>query len=202
MRGEAWGVTCDEPFCLELRMEIMGNVKPYEDGRCSLAQMGMGRLKRRVLDHLYYVNDQKLMYPHMHVLSWLMFASQKTGGTPALRQAEWLELLLDTGLYPVTLAYARFLTAAEQAAVAIRSPPKSRACSRCCWTIPHEVPQSMYAAFPGAARLPIRASPWWSPRPAGPDPGVLRQRGVSAGRAPRAAGNRRACAPSMTRAAW
>jgi len=148
MRGEAWGVTCDEPFELELLMEIMGNVKPYEDGRCSLSQMGMVRLKRRVLDHLYYVNDQKLMYPHMHVLSWLMFASQKTGGAPALRQAEWLELLLDTGLYPVTLAYARFLTAAEQAAVAILLALKMPRVQLVLLDLSHiEVPQSMYAAF-------------------------------------------------------
>lgn len=117
MRGEAWGITCDEPFEMALLMEIMGNVKPYGGGRCSLSQMGMMRSKRRALDHVLYINDQKLMYPHMHTLSWLMFASQRTPGAAAARQAQWLELLLEVDLYYLALTYARFLSAAEQAVV-------------------------------------------------------------------------------------
>jgi ABC-2 type transport system ATP-binding protein len=46
-RSEVWGISCDEPFEMALLMEIMGNIKPYEAGRCSLSQLGMMRSKRR-----------------------------------------------------------------------------------------------------------------------------------------------------------
>lgn len=150
MRSEAWGITCDEPFEMALLMEIMGNVKPYEAGRCSLSQLGMMRLKRRVLDHMYFVNDQKLMYPHMHVLSWLMFASQRAGGPAAARQVEWLELLLELDMYHIALTYARFLTAAEQAAVAILLALKMPRIQLVLVDLSHiEVPETMFPAFAG-----------------------------------------------------
>jgi ABC-2 type transport system ATP-binding protein len=149
-RGEAWGVTSDEPFELALLMEIMGNVKPYEAGRCSLCEMGMMRLKRRVLDHLYYVNDQKLMYPHMRVLSWLMFASRHAGSAPAAQQVEWLELLLELDLYHVTITYGRFLTAAEQAAVALLLSLKMDRVQLVMADLSHiTVPEPLYPAFSG-----------------------------------------------------
>jgi ABC-2 type transport system ATP-binding protein len=148
--AETWGITGTEPFEMELLMEIMGNVKPYESGRCSLSQLGMMRLKRRVLDHMFYINDQKLMYPHMHVLSWLMFASRHTGGSPAVRQVEWLELLLELDLYYLTETYARFLTAAEQAIVASLLALKMPRIRLLLMDLSHiEVPALLYPAFFG-----------------------------------------------------
>lgn len=150
MAAEIWGVTGTEPFDLALLMEIMGNVKPYESGRCSLSQMGMMRLKRRVLEHMFYINDQKLMYPHMHVLSWLMFASRHTGGSPAARQVEWLELLLELDLYYLAETYARFLTAAEQSIVASLLALKMSHVRLLLMDLSHiDVPESLYPAFAG-----------------------------------------------------
>lgn len=149
-RSETWGITCDEPFEMALLMEIMGNIKPYEGGRCSLNQMGMMRTKRRVLEHVFYINDQKLMYPHMNVLTWLMFASQRTGGTAAARQAEWLELLLALDLHHLTLTYARFLTAAEQAVVALMLTLRMPRIRLVLVDLSHmEVPAALYPAFSG-----------------------------------------------------
>ena len=148
-RSEVWGITCDEPFEMKLLMEIMGNIKPYEAGRCSLSQMGMMRSKRRVLEHMFYINDQKLVYPHMNVLSWLMFASQHTG-TAAARQIEWLELLLALDLHDLALTYARFLTAAEQAVVSLMLTIKMSRVQLVLIDLSHiEVPLALYPAFSG-----------------------------------------------------
>jgi ABC-2 type transport system ATP-binding protein len=150
IRSEVWGITCDEPFEMALLMEIMGNIKPYEGGRCSLSQLGMMRSKRRVLEHMFYINDQKLMYPHMNVLSWLMFASQHTGGKAAARQVEWLELLLALDLHDLTLTYSRFLTAAEQVAVALMLTLKMMRIQLVLIDLSHiDVPHMLYHAFSG-----------------------------------------------------
>lgn len=149
-RSEVWGITCNEPFEMALLMEIMGNIKPYEGGRCSLSQLGMMRSKRRVLEHVFYINDQMLMYPHMDVLSWLMFASQHTGGTAAARQTEWLELLLALDLHYLTLTYSRVLTAAEQAVVALLLTLKMSRVQLVLLDLSHiEVPLTLYPAFSG-----------------------------------------------------
>ena len=149
-RSEVWGITCDEPFEMALLMEIMANIKPYEAGRCSLSQLGMMRSKRRVLEHMFYINDQKLMYPHMNVLSWLMFASQHTDGAPAARQVEWLELLLALELHHLTLTYSRFLTAAEQAVVSLMLTIKMSRVQLVLIDLSHiEVPLALYPAFSG-----------------------------------------------------
>lgn len=150
MRSEVWGITCDEPFELALLMEIMGNIKPYEGGRCSLCQLGMMRSKRRVLEHIFYINDQNLMYPHMNVLSWLMFASQRMDGSAVVRQVEWLELLLELDLHYLTLSYARYLTAAEQAVVALMLALKMANIQLVLMDISHvEVLPILYPSFVG-----------------------------------------------------
>jgi ABC-type uncharacterized transport system ATPase subunit len=99
---------------------------------------------------MFYINDQKLMYPHMNVLSWLMFASQHIGGTPAARQIEWLELLLALDLHPLALTYSRFLTAAEQAVVALMLTLKMPKVQLVLIDLSHiEVPLTLYPAFSG-----------------------------------------------------
>ncbi len=111
--GQCHGVVGDSRFELQLLSEIIGNVKPHEKGRCSLLEIGMMRQKRRILPHVYYINDQRVLFDHMHVLGYLMFASEHAPGKPAVKQAAWLKLLLRTGLYPLTLTYIRSLNPAE-----------------------------------------------------------------------------------------
>lgn len=111
--GMCHGITGEGIFELQLVSEIIGNVKPHEKGLCSLMEIGMMRQKRRILPHVYYINDQRVLFEHMHVLGYLMFASEHAPGKPAQKQANWLKLLLRTGLYPFTLTYINALTPAE-----------------------------------------------------------------------------------------
>lgn len=115
--GECHGITGEGAFELQLISEIIGNVKPHEKGQCSLLEIGMMRQKRRILPHVYYVNDQRVLFDHMHVLGYLMFASEHMEGKPDRKQQDWLKLLLRTGLYPFTLTYIRALSPAEYAIV-------------------------------------------------------------------------------------
>lgn len=115
--GACHGVVGENRFELQLLAEIAGNVKPHESGRCSLMEIGMMRQKRKILPHVYYINDQRVLFEHMHVLGYLMFASEHAPGKPEVKQAEWLKLLLKTGLYPFALTYIRSLGAAEYALV-------------------------------------------------------------------------------------
>lgn len=115
--GECHGITSEGTFELQLISEIIGNVKPHEKGQCSLLEIGMMRQKRRILPHVYYVNDQRVLFDHMHVLGYLMFASEHMEGKTDRKQQDWLKLLLRTGLYPFTLTYIRALSPAEYAIV-------------------------------------------------------------------------------------
>jgi ABC-2 type transport system ATP-binding protein len=111
--GVCHGITGEGAFELQLISEIIANVKPHEKGQCSLMEIGMMRQKRRILPHVYYINDQKVLFDHMHVLGYLMFASEHAPGKPEHKQRDWLKLLLRTGLYPFALTYIRSLTPAE-----------------------------------------------------------------------------------------
>ena len=115
--GRRHGITGDGAFELQLISEIIGNVKPHEKGSCSLMEIGMMRQKRRILPHVYYINDQRVLFEHMHVLGYLMFASEHAPGNPEVKQRDWLKLLLRTGLYPFALTYIRSLNPAEYAIV-------------------------------------------------------------------------------------
>lgn len=115
--GVCHGITGEGAFELQLISEIIGNVKPHEKGFCSLMEIGMMRQKRRILPHVYYINDQRVLFGHMHVLGFLMFASEHAPGKPEQKQAAWLKLLLRTGLYPFTLTYINALNPAEYALV-------------------------------------------------------------------------------------
>lgn len=115
--GACHGITGEGAFELQLISEIIGNVKPHEKGKCSLLEIGMMREKRRILPHVYYVNDQRVLFDHMHVLGYLMFASEHMEGKPDQKQKEWLKLLLRTGLFPFALTYIRALSPAEYAIV-------------------------------------------------------------------------------------
>jgi len=115
--GECHGITGEGAFELQLVSEIIGNVKPHEKGLCSLMEIGMMRQKRRILPHVYYINDQRVLFDHMHVLGYLMFASEHAPGSAAQKQARWLKLLLRTGLYPFALTYIHSLNPAEYALV-------------------------------------------------------------------------------------
>ncbi|NLV57495.1 MAG: hypothetical protein GXY67_01870 [Clostridiales bacterium] len=99
---------------LQLLTEIIGNIRPYESGRCSLMGLGMMRDKRRILEHVYYTNNQKLLYHHVQGISWLMLASRHIVKDPIKRQLLWLDRLLQFGLERLCFTYIRNLSPAER----------------------------------------------------------------------------------------
>lgn len=117
--GQRFALLGDELFDLKLLTEIIGNIKPYESGRCSLVGLGMMREKQRILQQVYYVNDQRRIYPHMQGISYLMFASRRTVKNAVDRQLLWLDRLMEFGLERLCFKYVRNMTLAERVLIHI-----------------------------------------------------------------------------------
>ncbi len=113
-QGERVVILGTEPFEMQLLMEIIGNLKPYESGKCALIGLGMMQKKRLILSHINYVNDQKMVCDHMQGLSWLMFASKHTIKNDAKRQIFWLELMLELDLCQLCFKYIRHMSPVER----------------------------------------------------------------------------------------
>jgi ABC-2 type transport system ATP-binding protein len=112
--GQRFALVGDDPFDLKLLTEIIGNIKPYESGRCSLVGLGMMREKQRILQHVYYINDQGRAYPHMQGLSYLMFASRRVVKNAVDRQLLWLDRLMEFGLEQLCFTYVRNMAPAAR----------------------------------------------------------------------------------------
>ena len=126
-RGECWGIIGDEPFEMELLMQIIGNVRPYGSGRCVLVERGMMRQKRRILPHVFYISGGDTVPGNLNTLEYLMFVTAHFGMPDAQRQAAILEMLLNTELYYLTLVPMKYLTAGERAVVSLLAAALSRA---------------------------------------------------------------------------
>lgn len=117
--GQRFALLGDEKFDLKLLTEIIGNIKPYESGRCSLVGLGMMREKQRILQQVFYVNDQRRMYAHMQGISYLMFASRRVHKSAVDRQLLWLDRLMEFGLERLCFTYVRNMTPAERVLIHI-----------------------------------------------------------------------------------
>ncbi|MGI6239578.1 MAG: hypothetical protein ACOYI5_08125 [Christensenellales bacterium] len=111
--GQRYALLGDDAFDLKLLTEIIGNIKPYESGRCSLVGLGMMREKQRILQQVYYINEQSRVYPHMQGISYLMFASRNVMKNTVDRQLMWLKRLMEFGLDRLCFTYVRNMTTAE-----------------------------------------------------------------------------------------
>jgi len=118
-RSECWGILGEEPFELELLAEIIGCVRPYGSGRVVLVERGMMRKKRRILPHVFYISNGDTVFPNMNTLEYLMFATAHQPSNAKQRQAAILRLLLDTGLYYLTLVPVKYLTQAQKAVICL-----------------------------------------------------------------------------------
>ena len=119
-RAQSWGVTARTGYEVRLLLEVMGNITPYEEGKCVLAERGMMRRKRVILPHVFYIGDADMLYGNMNVLEYLCFATERQDGDNRLRmQEELFERLIDFGLGHVSLTGIRWLTDEEQAVVAL-----------------------------------------------------------------------------------
>lgn len=112
--GQRFALLGNDACDLKLLTEILGNIRPYESGRCALVGLGMMREKQRILQHVYYVNDQKLLYLHVQGISWLMLASRHIVKNPIERQILWLNRMLEFRLERLCFTYIRNLSPAER----------------------------------------------------------------------------------------
>ncbi len=120
-RGESWGIVPGEAFESELLLEIIGNVRPYGNGKCVLVERGMMRKKRMILPHVFFISGDNKLFGNMNTLEYLMYVTSHSALAAAQRQAAMLELLLLSGLYYLTLAPIKYLTDAEKAVVCLLS---------------------------------------------------------------------------------
>lgn len=125
--GECWGIIDNEPFEVELLMQIIGNVRPYGSGRCSLAEQGMMRRKRRILPHVFFISGGDTVPGNLNTLEYLMYVTARRRIPDRKRQASILQALLDSGLYYLTLAPMKHLTQSERAAICLLSAAMSKA---------------------------------------------------------------------------
>jgi len=98
------------------------------------------------------MNAQRVLFEHMHVLGYLMFASEHAPGKPEEKQAEWLKLLLRTELYPLALTYIRFLNPAEYALVSALLAYASKARLVVMDLSGIEVPEALFTPFAALTR--------------------------------------------------
>ncbi len=126
-RGECLGVIGEEPFELELLMQVIANVRPYGEGRCALVERGMMRRKRVILPHVFYINGGDTVPGNLNTLEYLMYVTAATDVPDRARQVSILEVLLASGLYPLTLVPMKFLSAAERAAICLLSAALGKA---------------------------------------------------------------------------
>ena len=118
-RGQVWGVTARTGYEIRLLLQIMGNITPYEDGKCVLAERGMMRRKRVILPHVFYIGDTDMLYGNMNVLEFLCFATERLRGDRLQMQEELFERLVDMGLGHISLTGVKWLAAEEKAVVAL-----------------------------------------------------------------------------------
>ena len=126
-RGDIWGIIGNEPFEVELLLEIVGSVRPYGSGKCILVERGMMRKKRKVLPHVFFIADGDVTFPNMNTLEYLMFATANLTLSPGERQAQILQRLLDTELYYLALVPIRYLSQAEKAVISLLAASFSKA---------------------------------------------------------------------------
>lgn len=113
-QGECTAIIGTEPFEMQVLLEIVGNIKPYESGRCKLVGLGMMQRKRVILSHVNYVNEQKLVCDHLQGLSWLMFSSRYRIKSDRERQIYWLERLMELHLCELCFQHVRDMTPTQR----------------------------------------------------------------------------------------
>jgi ABC-2 type transport system ATP-binding protein len=126
-RGESWGIVCNEPFESEMLMEIIGSVRPYGEGRCTLVERGMMRRKRMILPHVFFISEAVSLPTNMNTLEYLMYVTSHSKLAAQPRQAVILKLLLSSNLYYLTLVPIKYLSSAERVAISLMTASLSGA---------------------------------------------------------------------------
>ena len=119
--GQSWGITARTAYEIQLLLEIMGNIRPYDGGKCVLLQRGMMRQKRVIQPHLFYIGETNMLYDNMNTLEFLMFATAHMCEDRISMQEELFEFLISIGLGELSLSGIRWLSAEEKAVIALIS---------------------------------------------------------------------------------
>lgn len=117
--AESWGITARTAYEIRLLLEIIGNIRPYEGGKCVLVQRGMMRKKRVIQPHIFYIGNTDMLYDNMNTLEFLMFATAHVRKDRISMQEELFEFLIDIGLGELSLTGLRWLSSEEKALVAL-----------------------------------------------------------------------------------
>jgi ABC-2 type transport system ATP-binding protein len=117
--GEAWGITARTGYEILLLLQIMGNIRSYDSGKCVLAERGMMRQKRVIQPHVFYIEDADMLYGNMNTLEYLMFATAHLREDRLLMQEELFEYLIGCNLGYISLTAIKWLTAEEKAVVSL-----------------------------------------------------------------------------------
>ncbi len=118
-RTEAWGINARSLFEIKLLLEIIANIKPYVGGKCVLAERGMPRHKRTILQHVFYIGNSDMLYNNMNVLEYLTFAMARLNIRHVELQEQLLDFIVDIGLSSLLLTPVRMLTKEEKAVVTL-----------------------------------------------------------------------------------
>ncbi|NLE24876.1 MAG: hypothetical protein GX625_05950 [Clostridiaceae bacterium] len=118
-KGETWGISGRSAYEMKLLLEIMANIKPYNRGRCVLAERGMLRRKRYILRHVFYIGTSEMPYNNMNVLEFLMLAMKKRNGNIVELQHQLFEFIIGLGLGYLSLTLNKTLTREERAVVTL-----------------------------------------------------------------------------------
>ncbi|MBC2725415.1 hypothetical protein [Desulfosporosinus sp.] len=116
-RTETWGINGTSLFEIKLLLEIMANIRPYDEGKCVLIERGMMRRKRVILKHVFYIGSADMLYNNMNVLEFLMFATAQFKTNKVELQEEIFELIITVGLGHLSLTPNHSLTNEEKAVI-------------------------------------------------------------------------------------
>lgn len=116
-RAQSWGISARTGYEIRLLLEIMGNIRPYDSGKCVLVERGMMRHKRVIQPHVFYIGDADMLYGNMNVLEYLMFATARVREDRLSMQEELFGFLVDCGLENISLTTIRLLSSEEKAIV-------------------------------------------------------------------------------------
>ncbi len=118
-KAQSWGITARTAYEIRLLLEIMGNIRPYDGGKCVLLQRGMMRQKCVIQPHIFYIGNTDMLYDNMNTLEFLMFATAHMREDRISMQEELFEFLIDIGLGELSLSGIQWLSPEEKVLVTL-----------------------------------------------------------------------------------
>lgn len=117
------GIGAGNPEELRILIEVLGNMRPYYKGYVKLSRLGVRTTKRMVMENLFYVDSEKMVYEDMTLLEHLMLNAVMNSGSNKINygelQKEILDIIVDTGMEDLVNSRIRYLTKTTRMVIAI-----------------------------------------------------------------------------------